>query len=324
MNNVDFIKRLTEELSKQLTPDTFANKVEKFNERLSNIEDALNPDPMRAYYRLFFDCLGLLQKELKDSSLIVPVESDFYAHKHVMSVKSHEHIKHQRTQTLIKIMWQIHDQAVDFINSTDDSDKPTVSELRTIKPPQIIQDFHEGTLVSINVSGSKSVRKISNKSYTSIIQTVNEKLEKGKDLLKQQRPDLIESFVTFNNQAKRKLKKLLSVDPDSLLIDCFRLIYDTKSYRLRYFNAAEQDVYHNICNGLILLDPPVKPEIKRNSRKTRSDKKENICIPIYQAAHDGSYITEIGLCFCLTDALKFIANNQLNIDITKLKVALNG
>jgi len=294
-------------------------QIESIEQKIKNI--LLNhDDQVRALYKVFFDTLPLLHAELQDNALLIPVDSQYHANKYVYTVESNDEEKYSYVTAIIRLLTKIHDTAVACINcDKGDNHDAELEQLRTIKPPLLLTDFHSDTTISVNVSESKSVRKLSCPSYKGLLNSLKESLANGKKILEEKNPSSIGVFVEQQNQAKKLVLNMQSIDPKGILLPFFRNIFSSLSYRLRYIDKGDTDSHHNICNGIILVDPPTSAQLKGNKRKPRKDKKINIPFGNLMVTNRG-YLTDAGLHFCLTDAEQMLAYGNSNISVEQLNL----
>jgi len=292
-------------------------KVERIEQEIKDILLNSN-DQIRTLYKIFFETLGLLHSELQDSALLIPVNSQYHSDKYVYTIESNDEEKYSYVTAIIELLEKIHDTAVNCINcDKDDNNDAELEQLRTIKPPILLTDFHSDTTILVNVSESKSVRKLLCTSYKNLLNSLNESLANGKNILEDKNPPSVGVFVEQQNQAKQLVLNIGSIDPTGILLPFFRNIFSSLSYRLRYIDKGNTDNHHNICNGIVLIDPPTSVQINDNKRKPRKDKKTNISFGNLIVNNTGCLI-EAGLHFCLTDAEKMLTNGYSNISVDQL------
>ncbi|MCW8833307.1 MAG: hypothetical protein OQK09_12165 [Colwellia sp.] len=308
----DFVKIINEEIHKK--ENCIAIKVEEINQQITDVL-IKHDQPIRTLYKLFFDALELLEHEFiddEDSVLIVPVESERYANKYIYWLQKSNHKKYQNIKLIIKLLHQIHDVAVS--NTSDE--KRSQDKLRSLKPPELITNFHENSTLTVNISESKSIRKLKRITYDNLLARSEENYSAGKDILTKNRPQMLNEFINHHFSFTLLISQLKSIDPDEHLIKHFRNIFFSNSYRLRYIDKKGEDIHHNICNGLILIDPPSEPKINMSKRKSRSNKKTNISLGYFTATSKG-YLNDAGLNFCLTDAEEELINNEKMKNISR-------
>lgn len=290
-------------------------KIESINQQIIVILQK-HDKPIRALYKIFFETLALLNTELKNDALLIPVDSQYHANKYVYTVESKDEEQYANVKAVVSLLEKIHDIAVNNINC--DKHDSELEKLRSIKPPEILTDFHNDTTITVNVSESKSIRKLIFSSYKDLLNLIDESLANGNKTLEDKDPSSIGFFIQQQNKAKQLVLNLQSIDPTGVLLPFFRNIFSSHSYRLRYIDKDGNDSHHNICNGIILVDPPTTVKINDNKRKPRSNKKVNISFGNCSVTRQG-YVIDAGLHFCLTDAEDLIKNNNIDIPLEKLK-----
>lgn len=288
----------------------------KINNILLNREDQIS-----ALYKVFFETLSELHLGIKEDALQIAVASKFHADKYVYSIQTEEKEKHYFVTTMIGVLHKIHDTAVNCINSDKVDSDSKLELLRSIKPPILLTDFHNESTITVNVSESKSVRKLLCTSYKGLIDSLDESLANGKKILEDKNPSSIGVFVEQQNQAIQLVRNFQSIDPKGILLPFFRNIFSSLSYRLRYIDKGNTDNHHNICNGIILVDPPTSAQLNGNKRKPRKDKKTNIPFENLMVTNRGCLI-DAGLHFCLTDAEKMLAYGISNVSVEQLNSIL--
>lgn len=300
---------------------TTIEKVKFIELKINNI--LLNrDDQISALYKVFFEILSELHLGIKEDALLIPVASKLHADKYVYSIQSSEEEKHFFVTEMIGVLQKIHDTAVNCINSDKVELDSKLELLRSIKPPMLLTDFHSQSTVTVNVSESKSVRKLRSSTYKGILQGIHHSLSEGIQDLKTKNAFLIPSFVSQQNQAKKLISKIQSIDPNGILLLFFRYIFSSLSYRLRYVNKDDKDIHHNICNGIILVDPPTSAQLIDSKRKPRKDKKKNISCGIGVVGPKGN-LMDAGLHFCISDAEKMLTSGNYGISLEKLNSIFN-
>jgi len=274
-----------------------------------------NDDQIRALYKMFFETLRLLHSEIQDSALLIPVDSKYHANKYVYTVQSNDEKKYSYVTAIVSLLAKIHDIAINNVNC--DKNDSELEQLRSIKPPILLTNFHSDTTINVNVSESKSVRKLLISSYKDLLNLIDQSLASGKKILEDKDPSSIGLFIQQQNKAKQLVLNLQSIDPTGVLLPFFRNIFSSLSYRLRYIDSEGKNLHHNICNGIILVDPPTSTQINDNKRKPRKDKKTNISFGNLIVNNTGCLI-DAGLHFCLTDAEKMLTNGYSNISVGQL------
>jgi hypothetical protein len=146
-------------------------------------------------------------------------------------------------------------------------------------------------------------------SYKDLLNLIDESLDNGKKTLEDKDPSSIGLFIQYQKQAKQLVLNLQSIDPKGLLLPFFRNVFSSQSYRLRYIDENGNDTHHNICNGIILVDPPTTVKINDNKRKPRSNKKINISFGNCSVTRQG-YVINAGLHFCFTDAEEMLEGEK--------------
>lgn len=315
-------RRKTNRLGETITQsnDSILDKVESIDQQIIDIL-LKNDKPIRPLYKLFFETLALLHTELKDGSLLIPVASQYHANKYVYTVQSKDKEKYTNVKALVSLLEKIHDIAVNNINC--DNNDSELEKLRSIKPPELLTNFHHDTTITINVSVSKSIRKLIFSSYKSVLGSLDDSLTNGKKILEDKAPSSVGVFVEHQMQAKQLVLNLQSIDPTSVLLPFFRNIFSSQSYRLRYIDENGSDSHHNICNGIILVDPPTTVQINDNKRKPRSNKKVNISFGNLSVTKQG-YLIDAGLHFCLSDAERMLKSGKYDISVSGLNSILNN
>jgi len=294
---------------------TILEKIESIDQQILVILQK-HDKPIRPLYKIFFETLALLHTELKDDALLILVDSQYHSNKYVFTVKSKDKEKYANVKAVVSLLEKIHDIAVNNINC--DKNDSELEKLRSIKPPEILTNFHNETTITVNVSESKSIRKLILSSYKDLLNLIDESLANGKKILEDKDPSSIGFFIQQQNQAKQLVLNLQSIDPAGVLLPFFRNVFSSQSYRLRYIDEGGYDSHHNICNGIILIDPPTMVKINDNKRKPRSNKKVNISFGNCSVTRQG-YVIDAGLHFCLTDAEELIKNNNIDISLENLK-----
>ncbi len=314
-----FAKHLNKEITKK--EDHVSVKVEEIKQQLTKILIE-HEDPIRPLYKLFFESLDLLHEEfIDDDVFIVPVKSENYADKYIYSIQKNNYKKYNEIQLIIKLLHQIHDVAVNNVSN----DKRSQEKLRSLKPPELITNFHDSSTLTVNISDSKSIRKLKKITYENLLSRSSEDLKIGKKLLVKNDYYMICEFNNYHLKFTQLINQLKCIDPNGYLLKHFRHIFCSSSYRLRYIDKNGEDIHHNICNGLILIDPPSQPQINNSKRKSRSNKKTNISLDYFTVTSKG-YLNDTGLSFCLTDAEEELINNEKmkNISLNQLRSTLQN
>lgn len=299
---------------------TILEKIESIDQQITVILQK-HDKPIKPLYKIFFETLALLHTELKDNALLITVDSQYHANKYVYTVQSKNKEKYANVKVIASLLEKIHDIAVNNINC--DKNDSELEKLRSIKPPEILTDFHSETMITVNVSESKSIRRLSISSYKDLLNLLDESLANGNKTLEDKDPSSIGFFIQQQNKAKQLVLNLQSIDPTGVLLPFFRNIFSSHSYRLRYIDKDGNDSHHNICNGIILVDPPTTVKINDNKRKPRSNKKVNISFGNCSVTRQG-YVIDAGLHFCLTDAEEMLKDGKKTISVSDLNSILNN
>ena len=276
-------------------------------------------NPIKSLYKLFFRSLALIHLELEETAIEVKTENDDHHNKYVYHLSSEDQQKHDKISQLIKLQNQIHAFALSYTDNLDQQDdqKPIKQpEFRSLKPIQILESFHPDTQIYINIGAAKSVRKTGFTSYKEMLQYSKEVESLGRDRILNSEIDhdknyLIDDFVKCHNNFRRIIQELKNTDPKQQLIKHFRIILEAHSYRVRYIDSANNETTSNICNGVILLNSPVKAIVpNKPARKKRNDKKINL--PIYlPKVFASSSVTDANIHFCLSDVEGFPVKDKL-------------
>jgi hypothetical protein len=276
-------------------------------------------DPIPSLYKLIFRSMALIHIALEETAIEIKTDNDEQYNKYVYHLYSDDHQKNFNIVKLIKLQEKIHDFAISYTDNLDQGDEKAglkKPEFRSLKPIQIIESFHPDTQIYINKGRAKSVRKLGLTSYSEMIKYSQEIESQGRERIQNcethfDKNHLISDFVKSHSNFIKTMYQLNAIDPQNCLLKHFRIILESNSYRVRHIDSANNECSSNICNGVILLDSPVKA-IKPNkpARKQRNDTKINLPVYLTKVFASGSFADD-NIHFCLSDVEDFAIKKQL-------------
>ena len=287
----------------------------------TDFKQIINKDsnPIPSLYKLFFRSIALIHIELEEEVIEIKTDNDEQYNKYVYHLSSDDHQKNFNIVKLIKLQKKIHDFAVSYKEDLDQRDDKTLMkkpEFRSLKPIQILENFHPDTQIYVNKGAAKSVRKLGLTSYTEMIKYSKEIENQGKERMQKcdthfDKSHLISKFFTCHHNFRKTMHELNAIDPENKLLKHFRIILESHSYRVRYIDSTNNECSSNICNGIILLNSPLTAiEPKKPSRKRRNDTKVNLPVYLTKAFATGSFADE-NIHFCLSDVENLTIKDKL-------------
>lgn len=313
MNNSNYISQLRGH-KKKYQQDTISILNTDFK-LIINKDSNLIP----SLYKLFFRSVALVHIDLEEAVIEIKTENDEQHNKYVYHLYSDDQQKNINILKLIKLQKKIHDFAVSYTESIEQQgDNPPLKkpEFRSLKPIQILENFHPDTQIYVNKGASKSVRKLGLTSYTEMIKYSKDIEIQGKERIQKcdthlDKNYLISDFVKSHSNFIKKMHQLNAIDPQNKLLKHFRIILESHSYRVRYIDSTNSENSSNICNGVILLDSPVTAiEPNKPARKQRNDTKINLPVYLTKVFASGCFADE-NIHFCLSDVEDLTIKDKL-------------
>lgn len=313
MNNSNYTSQLRG-YNKKYQQDTISILKTDFKQIINK-----DSNPIPSLYKLFFRSIALIHIELEETAIEIKTDNDEQYNKYVYHLSSDDHQKNFNIVKLIKLQKKIHDFAVSYTEDLDQRDDKTLMkkpEFRSLKPIQILENFHPDTQIYVNKGAAKSVRKLGLTSYTEMIKYSKEIENQGKERMQKcdthfDKSHLISKFLTCHHNFRKTMHELNAIDPENKLLKHFRIILESHSYRVRYIDSTNNECSSNICNGIILLNSPLTAiEPKKPSRKRRNDTKVNLPVYLTKAFATGSFADE-NIHFCLSDVENLTIKDKL-------------
>ncbi len=278
-----------------------------------------NSNPIPSLYKLFFRSIALIHIALEETAIEVKTENDERYNKYVYHFSSDVQQKNIKIFKLIKLQKKIHDFAVSYTETLEQQGDNTFlkkTEFRSLKPIQLLENFHPDTQIYVNKGASKSVRKLGITSYTEMIKYSQEVEKQGRERIQKcdthlDKNYLISDFVKSHSNFIKTMHQLNAIDPQNKLLKHFRIILESHSYRVRYIDSTNNESTSNICNGVILLDSPVTAiEPNKPARKRRNDTKINLPVYLTKVFASG-YFADENIHFCLSDVEDLTIKDKL-------------